>query len=80
MIVWIALAFVVGFCAGGTYALWKAKRMRMRWAQAAAMRARTIRTTADEAEGDGDVIGPCGPICQECLNEGYPVWLCGWLA
>lgn len=34
-----------------------------------------------EAGGDGDVFVPhtCGPLCQECKDEGYPDWICFWL-
>lgn len=82
MIVWIAIAFVIGFCSGGMYALYQVKTLRLRWHQKAQARARSMRTALEqeEAEGDGDVIIPCGPICQECRAEGYPDWLCALLA
>ena len=53
--------------------LW-ARRVRLRWKVKA--KARPIGA----ADDDEFLSSQCGPICRECIREGYPVELCHWLA
>lgn len=57
------------------YVWWLRRQMRARvFAKQQAKR----KAASAEGEGDGDVIvyHPCNALCQECIDEGYPEWLC----
>lgn len=79
MILWLVLAFVVGFVVGTVFAIRQTYYMRRRWEWKAKVRAQIAKLAEDEGDGDVIVIHQCGPVCQECRDEGWPEWICMWL-